>query len=188
LASSLFSSSFERRRKRGEMFGDLGVVQSAGCVPTQPDLALRAVRIVVGRERLVRVILVKGDDQIRTAGEEPLPQGRRQLALGRCEVLVEELDILAQVKDEETLLVLVGAEQIRTQPCTPSDHLPKLRLGAYELEEHEVHDFGHVDAHGPGVFDICPGLSRRRLARWGEWPVWMVEQSFDFDVSIWTVL
>jgi hypothetical protein len=34
--------------------------------------------------------------------EQPLGERRREFALGGGEVLVEELDVLAQVEDEET--------------------------------------------------------------------------------------
>lgn len=36
--------------------------------------------------------------------------------------------------------------QVGPQPSAPSDHLPELRLGTHQLEEHQVDHLGHVDS------------------------------------------
>ena len=61
-------------------------------------------------------------------------------------VLIEELEVLAEVEDQEVLLVLSRTEQVRAQPRAAADHLPELGLRADDLEEDEVDHLRHVDA------------------------------------------
>jgi hypothetical protein len=70
---------------------------------------------------------------------------------------MEELEVLAKVEDEELFLVLTRPKQIWAEAGSSSDHLPKLGLGADNLEENKVYDLRHVDAsvqHIDGDSDV----------------------------------
>ncbi len=74
------------------------------------------------------------------------------------------LKVLAEVEHGERGLVLARAEQVLAQPRATSGHLPELRLRPHELEEHEVHDLGHVDGRVKHV-DGDRNMRRRFLQR-----------------------
>jgi len=55
-------------------------------------------------------------------------------------------DPAAEIEHVEKFFVPAWTEQLRSQSRTAPNHLPELRLRSHELEEHEIHDFMHVDA------------------------------------------
>ena len=61
-------------------------------------------------------------------------------------ILTEEFKISQIVKNVKTRLILTGPEQIFAKPGAPADHLPKLRPGTHLLEEHQIHNFRHINA------------------------------------------
>ena len=67
-------------------------------------------------------------DKLDARGEQPLGERFRAGALGHVRVLVEELEVLAEVEDVEELLVLARPEQVRAEPRAAADHLPELGL------------------------------------------------------------
>ena len=52
----------------------------------------------------------------------------------------------AAVENLEALLVSTWSKEIRAEAGAPAHHLPELGAGAHRFEEHQVDDFGNVDA------------------------------------------
>ena len=107
------------------------LVQQVGCTLTQIVVAMGRVEIAHEREAVL----------VDALGERLL---RR--ALGGGQILAEELEVAAEVEDEEILFVVAVPVEARAQTCSTPDHLPELRLRPHRLEEDEVGDLGHVDA------------------------------------------
>ena len=77
-------------------------------------------------------------------------------------VLIEELEILAEIEDVEEFLVPAGPEQVRAQPGAAAEHLPEFRLRPHDLEEDQVDDLRHIDA---GVEHVDRDRDVRRFVR-----------------------
>ena len=68
------------------------------------------------------------------------------------QILAAALPLFQEIENEEELLVVAGAEKVRPQPCSTTDHLPKLRFGSNDLEEDEIDDGGHDFPSGRSRF------------------------------------
>ncbi len=60
--------------------------------------------------------------------------------------MAEVFEVLAVVEDVEEFLGLVGAKEVGTETGAASDHLPEFSARSDELEKHQIHHFGNVDA------------------------------------------
>ena len=58
---------------------------------------------------------------------------------------VEEIKVEAEIEYPEVLLVLSGPEQVRTETCSPTDHLPELDLRVDRFEEDQIRYLVYVD-------------------------------------------
>ena len=115
------------------------------------DFVAQAARRFVpqGDERaVVRLPLLELPYQRDALHEETLGKRAGDRTVGELRVLVEELEILAEIEDVEEFFVLPRPEEVRTEPRAAAEHLPELRLRAEDFEEDKVHDLQHVD---PGV-------------------------------------
>src|SRR5690606_21176432 len=88
----------------------------------------------------------EGRKQLQALLEQTLAQRFGQRGCGAGRVLVEVLEVLAEVEDQELGLVQAGPEQVGAQAGAAADHLQELDLRAYCLEEDQVDHFRHVDA------------------------------------------
>ena len=122
------------------------LVQMLGGLVAQGTLALGAINVVPDRHAVAFTHLVQRRDQFHPGLEQPLPErpGQRPFDSGR--VGVEELEVAAEVEDEEVGLVLPRPIQVGPQPGAAPEHLPEFRGRAHELEEDEVDDLWDVDA------------------------------------------
>jgi len=78
--------------------------------------------------------------------EQPGAEWHRSFACIGRQFLVEELQILAIVKDVEELFILTRPIQVFAQAGAPANHLPELGLGADDLEEHQIDHLRHINA------------------------------------------
>ncbi len=99
--------------------------------------------------------LLQQPQQIYPGAEDTNTERLATAGLDAFRVLVEEIEVAAEIEDTKVRLVLPRTKEIRAQPCAPPDHLPKLDLGIHRLEEHQIHHLRHIDAgvqhvHGNG--------------------------------------
>src|SRR5947209_972622 len=103
-------------------------------VDAEASLAFGAVSFRwVGDLRWLEV--VQGCDHPESCLEQSLIQRLLQGAFGTGQILAEVFEVAAEVEDVEVLLVETGSEQIFSQACASTDHLPELRLGSHQLEK-----------------------------------------------------
>ena len=114
---------------------------------------------------VVRLPLLELPYQCDALHEETLGKRVADRTVGELRVLVEELEILAEIEDVKEFLVLPRPEQIRTEPRAAAEHLPELRFRSDDFEEDQVHDLRHVDA---GVEHVDRDGDVRRLVRLAE--------------------
>ena len=107
---------------------------------------------------LLPLLMLELEGDVHTKPEEPLRQGLYAHRLLTVGILFEILEIPAPVEDIETLLIL-SAEDSRTQSGATANHLPELDFTLDDLEENQVQDVRYVDTriqhiHGNGYLRL----------------------------------
>ena len=68
---------------------------------------------------------------------------------------IEVFKVATVVEDDKVRLILALSEEVIAQTCSSTDHLHKLDLALYGLEEHKVHDSRNVDAGIEHIHGYC---------------------------------
>lgn len=85
-------------------------------------------------------------EDVETNLEQSLRQRSSSHTVSAVGMGIEVFKVATVVEDDKVCLVFALSEEVFTQTGSSADHLYKLDLALYGLEEHKVHDSRNVDA------------------------------------------